>query len=293
MIDADALSGPLLSLVIATLGRTDELNTLFDSLEAQTLRDFEVVVVDQNDDDRLVSVIAARTGSFPIRHLRTPHERGLSRARNRGLPIARGQILLFPDDDCWYPTTFLADAVALMDKWRCDVLAGRAARETGESINGRYEPQACRSDRTNAWTTGIEWVMFFRREVLDVIGGYAEDVGVGASTPWQACEGVDIVMRANAAGFVCWFDPALAGHHAEIVVASPNAATRRKARAYGRGMGHVLRRFEFGISDKLRWLLRPGAGAILSLVRGRTAMSRYYVQVAMGRFEGLLGRTLD
>lgn len=293
MIDTDGPSVPLLSLVVATLGRTVELNTLFDSLEAQSLHDFELVVVDQNDDDRLVDLIAARADRLTIRHLRTPHERGLSRARNRGWRIARGRILLFPDDDCWYPATFLADAIALMDKWQCDVLAGRAARETGESINGRYEPEACRSERTNVWTTGIEWVMFFRREVLDTIGGYEEDVGVGASTPWQACEGVDIVMRANGAGFVCWFDPALAGHHAEIVVASPDAATRRKARAYGRGMGHVLRRFEFGISDKLRWLLRPGAGAALSLVRGRTAMSRYYLQVVMGRFEGMLGRTLD
>jgi len=46
------------SLVMATLGRTVEIDRCVDSLAAQTRRDFELIVVDQNPDDRLVPVVA-------------------------------------------------------------------------------------------------------------------------------------------------------------------------------------------------------------------------------------------
>lgn len=279
-----------LSMVVATLGRTVELERLFHSLEAQTRRDFDLLVVDQNDDDRLYALIARWSERLPLRHLHKPGERGLSVARNRGWPTTRGAIVIFPDDDCWYPPHFVADALAAMERYDADVLAGRAAKPTGESINGRFEPVACRSTRRNVWTTGIEWVMLFRRSVLEAIGGYSEDVGVGAASPWQACEGVDIVLRADAAGFRCWFDPAVAGHHEEIVTVAPDQRARRKARAYGRGMGHVLRRFDYGAADKAGWVARPGAGAVVSLLRGRGAKAAYYLQVALGRLEGMTGR---
>ena len=45
-----------------------------------------------------------------IRHLRS--ERGLSRASNIGLRVARGDIIAIPDDDCWYPKDLLATVAA-------------------------------------------------------------------------------------------------------------------------------------------------------------------------------------
>jgi hypothetical protein len=45
------------ALILATVGRTVELNRLFDTLAAQSYRDFEVIVVDQNRDDRLLPVL--------------------------------------------------------------------------------------------------------------------------------------------------------------------------------------------------------------------------------------------
>jgi glycosyltransferase involved in cell wall biosynthesis len=46
------------SLIVATIGRTAELRSLFESPAVQTHRDFEVIVVDQNPDDRVVQTLA-------------------------------------------------------------------------------------------------------------------------------------------------------------------------------------------------------------------------------------------
>jgi glycosyltransferase involved in cell wall biosynthesis len=281
---------PTLSLVMATLGRTDQIARLFDSLARQTVADFEVIVVDQNDDDRLVPILEG-DWPFPVQRLHTPGERGASRARNRGWRISQGDILLFPDDDCWYPVDFLERALAVMRQQGCDLLSGRPADETGRTINGRFETTALPIDRVTAWTTAIEWIVFFRRTVLEAVDGFDDDIGIGAATPWQSSEIQDIIVRAIAAGFSCWYDPAIVGHHEEIVLGRPDARVLRKARGYARGMGFVLRLHGYSIPMQGNWVARPLAGSMVSLARGRWRMAAYYGQVALGRVEGALQRT--
>ncbi|MGA8056526.1 MAG: glycosyltransferase family A protein, partial [Burkholderiales bacterium] len=72
-----------LSLVLATVGRTDEAARFLASLDRQGVGDIELVVVDQNEDDRLVPLLAPYRDRFTVRHLRSAP--GLSRARNVGL----------------------------------------------------------------------------------------------------------------------------------------------------------------------------------------------------------------
>ena len=278
-----------MSLIVATRGRAAPFQQLFESLEAQTFRAFEVIVIDQNADDRVVPFFAERPWSFPVRHLRTPTEAGLSRGRNTGLAHANGDIILFPDDDCWYPPHFLAFAADRMDTLQADVIAGRAADEGLRDINGRFERTAQRIDRANVWTTGIEWVVFFKRRVLDALGGYDLNIGVGAATPWQACEGQDIMLRALDRGFACYYDPALYGHHAELDIDDPSML--RKGRAYGRGLGYVLRLHRYSTIAAANWIGRPAVRAVLALARGRIQHFRYYCNVALGRSEGWFGRT--
>ncbi|MCX8253220.1 hypothetical protein RHAL1_02293 [Beijerinckiaceae bacterium RH AL1] len=282
------MSEPHLSLVVATKGRATPFQALFESLEAQTCRDFEVVVVDQNPDAR-VGTPETEGWSFPIRHLRTPSETGASRARNAGFAVARGVRILFPDDDCWYPPNFLAHALERMQALNADVLAGRAADPvTGRDINGRFEQVVTRIDRDNVWTTGIEWVVLFDRKVLQAVGGYDVGIGVGASTPWQSCEAQDIVLRALDKGFSCVFDPSVFGHHAELDIR--DASMLRKGRAYARGLGHVLRVHKYPTRAAASWVLRPTARAMLALARGDVTLFSYYRSVALGRLEGWRGR---
>jgi glycosyltransferase involved in cell wall biosynthesis len=79
----------VISLIVATLNRVDEIERLLASLEQQAYGDFEVLIVDQNEDDRLVPILKSHP-ELVIRHLRSA--RGLSRARNVALPLANGDV---------------------------------------------------------------------------------------------------------------------------------------------------------------------------------------------------------
>jgi glycosyltransferase involved in cell wall biosynthesis len=279
-----------ISLVVATLGRTTELDRLFESLSAQGRTDFEVILVDQNADSRLEG-LAAGDWPFPVNWVRVPNIRGLSRARNVGWRAARGELLIFPDDDCWYPPWLLSRGLEILAATRADIVTGRAADQLGNDINGRYAQAPNRIDRTNVWISGIEWVMLFKKAALVALGGFDEDVGVGASTPWQACEGQEILLRALEQGLTCCFDPSFYGHHARFDEISAKAM-QAKGRAYGRGLGYVLRLHHYNFVAAANWIARPLARLMLSAARGDLSRCAYFFNVALGRLEGYVKRPL-
>ncbi len=285
-------SEPVVTLVVATRGRTFQLEQLFESLVTQEFKDFEVLIVDQNDDDRLEPVCERWRSSLRLRRIYTPTERGLSRGRNAGWVQARGSFVLFPDDDCWYPSGFLSHAIKQLRLTGAEILTGRAVDESGRDINGRFEKTPQWINSNTVWTTQIEWVMFFRRSALDAVGGYDVDIGVGASTPWQACEGQDVMLRALAKGLPCYYDPSLYGHHAPMDFKGFDEEMCRKGRMYARGLGHVLRIHKFRAWSAMNWILRPTVKACFFLVRAKLSRFRYYRGVAIGRWEGWSGKLI-
>jgi len=274
------------SLIMATLGRSREIALMLDSLEAQTFKDFEIIIVDQNGDERVTEILAARQRPFPVRHIRTPESRGLSRGRNDGVKHATGEIYGFPDDDCTYPTWLLEKVTQTFEKMRADVVNGRAGDETGRPINGRFLDGARWTRREEVFNSLIEWVSFCKREAFDAVGGYDVDVGVGASSPWQACEGPDIVLRMMQRGFRVYYDYDIYGHHPEISIDVTDARMQQKALGYGRGMGYVLGKHDLGFAHSMNYMVRSLGGAVISLAKGKRGRAAYYLNTLRGRLEG-------
>jgi len=100
---------PKFSLVVATLGRDTELKRLFESLKIQDYKDFEVVVVDQNKDDRVKKIVDEYKEIFDIKHHQVDFV-GIGKARDYGIKHSGGQIIAIPDDDCTYNPDVLSIA---------------------------------------------------------------------------------------------------------------------------------------------------------------------------------------
>ena len=284
-------SSPIVSLVVSTKGRQHQLLQLLASLDRQTFKDFELIIVDQNAKQLAAGPLKKRR-KFPVRHIHTPSEQGLSRGRNRGIAAARGEVLLFPDDDCWYPEPFIERGLEVMRERNLDALTGRPTNEKGEPIQGRFETEAQWITRANVWTTQIEWAAFWRRELLIALAGYDEVIGVGAPSPWQSAEGQDLMLRALKTGARCWYDPSINAHDAGVDRRHADSATIAKARAYGRGMGYVLRKQRLGLGTSFYLFSRAIGGAIVAAFTGHQRLAKFHAATALGRLEGVMGRCL-
>lgn len=87
---------PCFTVVVPSYERHPLLDQLMLKLEAQTERDFEVIVVDQS----AAPWPAAHTErSFPLRYVHS-EIKGAVAARNLGGSLATGRIIAFTDDDC-------------------------------------------------------------------------------------------------------------------------------------------------------------------------------------------------
>jgi Predicted glycosyltransferases len=262
------------SLIVATVGRIAELERLFESLREQTYRDFEVIVVDQNPDDRLKELIQQFGSDMTIRWVKST--RGLSRARNVGLKYATGDVVAFPDDDCWYHNHTLRCVVnEFEDVAECDGVLGASVDETGRRtmIKGAKKPTWI-SAKSALWTA-VSYAMFFRRDAVDRVGGFDEALGVGAGTLWGAGEETDFVIRLIKSGMRIWYNPGITVVHPQSI------ETPQRTTSYGMGNGRVL---ALHFSSLFFWgyiVPRALAGiAVAAVTRPSDAKRRWYGLVA-------------
>ncbi len=275
----------MVSLIVATVNRVAELQRLLASLQAQTFQDFEVIVIDQNPDDRLVPVLG-RYSSLAIRHLRS--EQGAGRARNVGLRVAAGGIIAFPDDDCWYPPSLLSSVVEwLVRNAGYDGLFTTMRDADSRPVGPRWPQSPCLVTKSNLWNTTIFVTAFLRRPVIDAVGYFREDIGVGAATPYQSGEESDYFLRALALDFRMRYDP-----DPSLVVHHPNLHSLARLRAntypYALGAGYVMRLHGYSWHDFGSYLVRSFGGAIVSLGKADPVMAHVYLLRAAGQLRGYL-----
>jgi len=277
-VPAEMAGDPLFSLVVATVGRSDELRPLVRSLLAQHERRFELLVVDQNSDDRVDAVVAPlRAAGLTVQHLRLA-TRNSSLARNAGLQQARARWVAFPDDDCWYDPDTLARAVARLDLPDApDALIGLWVELDAPAP--RLDLGAWRQFRGGAASMIVQ---FMSTQAVRRWGGFDERLALGS---WYGGgEETDLLMRALQLGARWVHEPGVRVHHAcgERRPISWQAQLQRS-----RGTGALYVKHGLSAWVALRGLLAP---LVLVALRHRDALPwRQALAMSVGRGQGLIG----
>jgi glycosyltransferase involved in cell wall biosynthesis len=237
---------PRFSLILATVGRAEELPILLRTLAEQELKDFELIVVDQNPDECLtphlqewiprISQSSGRNEERPqILHLHCPP--GASRARNIGLAHSAGEILAFPDDDCWY----YPDTLQKVDAWfrenpHYGILALGCRDKQGLKSGNHWFQTECDLRWINIFRTSGTCCFFVRRPADEVSLKFDESLGPGAGTDFGCGEDTDFLLALMSSGIRGRF-------YSNYHVGHPRKdgfVDVPRAKKYGGGFGRVL-----------------------------------------------------
>jgi glycosyltransferase involved in cell wall biosynthesis len=276
----------IVSLILATVGRSDDVGRLIRSLVAQTDRHFELIVVDQNTDDRLLPFIedGAKAG-IELQHLRLDRP-SLSGARNLGLAHATGEIVAFPDDDCWYEPEGVANVLSTFaDDHSLDGVIGCWVEQAAaHATNPQTGMLSCEAWRRFRGGDASSISLFLKRDLLSSLGGFDENFGVGR---WYgAAEETDFILRALSAGACLTRSPNVRVHHHFNPESAEDLLTAcRSARKRARGTGGIYAKHQLDAWVVIRGLLAPIA---VPLSRGKLRAAIKGAYVTLGRAEGLI-----
>ncbi len=217
---------PRASVVIPTWNGRELLRAALASLRAQSLRDFEAIVVDNGSTDGTAEMVRSEFPGTVV--VPFPENRGFAVAVNAGVRAARGRYVALLNNDAEAEPDWLAALVAVLES-RPDV--GSVASlmvtyrdpgvvDSAGAAMGLFAYDIGRGERVGpAFTAGREVLCpcagaaAYRRELFETVGDFDE-------TFFAWFEDVELGIRAQLAGFSCWYEPAArVRHHAHASAA--------------------------------------------------------------------------
>lgn len=117
------MSHPRYSVIIPVYNRPDEVDELLESLSHQTLKDFEVLVVEDGSSVPCKEVTDKYRLSMEVRYYAKPNS-GPGQTRNYGAERSRGEYLLILDSDCILPEGYLQAVEAELEREPADAFGG-------------------------------------------------------------------------------------------------------------------------------------------------------------------------
>ncbi len=226
----------LISVIIPTRNRAQSLALLLDSLDAAKLSaglTVELIVVNNGSTDRTAIMLENRI-TKPAQYslkLVTQAAPGKSRALNRALAEARGELLMILDDDVAIDDNCIAKHVEAHQQTDFAAIQGRVL--PGKDPEGRgADPKRLREynipiidygDKTMPIRGLTGTNMSFKRQVLESVGGFDERLGPGAS---GFSEDTEFSIRIRNAGFKIGYTPEAIVYH--------ELNSNRYGRAYNR-----------------------------------------------------------
>ena len=211
---------PFFSIIIPTYNRIELLLNALDSIFAQTLKDYEIIVVDDGSTDGTAALSASLSGRILFL---TQSNRGPGPARNLGARQATGEYLAFLDsDDLYFPWTLEVYQQAVQQAQCPAFIVGKPCqfRELEELQKVSFE-KAHTLEFSDYLASGDSWRWWgassfvIRRDAFTSVGGFVDE--------WINGEDADLALRlGSAAGFVQITAPATFGYRDHAISAMKN-----------------------------------------------------------------------
>jgi glycosyltransferase involved in cell wall biosynthesis len=267
---------PKVSIILPTFNRLQYLRTAVDSVFAQTLQEWELIIADDGSDGETAGYLAELAESPRVQVLSLVHSGNPAAVRNAALRVARGEYVAFLDsDDAWLPAKLevqlAAHASCDARRWSYTALAriddgGKPMRDGLGLSWVPYEGAIFEQLLTLAAAVATPSVIVDRR-FLEEIGGFDEGQ--------QFFEDYDLWLRLSLLSDV-------------TVINEPLVLVRNHREHYSADRIRVYES-RFKLLDKMsRHAKTPRLRAVLKWEREKNAASLALVSAIAGRRIGAL-----
>ncbi len=226
------------SLILATLGRDKELVEFLTSLIHQTYYNFELIIIDQNKDNKIDAIIESFRGCFDVNQIKVDFI-GNARARDYGIAFAKGGIIAFPDDDCIYESDVLQKVIEeFRDRKDIAIIAvgsyDLCKSKFSIGVNS-FRPRYF--SRLNMM--GVEFTHFFHLNRIDKSQFYLDhDFGIGSK--YSGAEGFELLYRLLRSNNTAFYNPDIKIYHANK---DNYKLGHDRMLIYSEGVGAYIRKF--------------------------------------------------
>jgi glycosyltransferase involved in cell wall biosynthesis len=266
-----------------------ELVDFLDSLVQQTCKDFELLIIDQNVDGKIDSIVEAFKERIPLKHIKVSFT-GNARARDYGVQFAVGNIIAFPDDDCVYETDVLEKVVGEFER----------QQQLGILVAGSYDFSKTNfSIGVNAekpryfsrfYMMGVEFTHFFCVSRMRKQEFYL-DHDFGINSKYCGAEGPELLYRLLRAKHKAFYTPEIKIYHANK---DAYAIGSERMLKYSSGNGAFIRKFSnegdffmlYYIARKM--IVAPLVKLVWAVVCLNSKKTEYYYKNLVGIWQGFL-----
>lgn len=192
---------PKFSIIIPVYNRPHELKELLESLVYQTLKDFEVIVVEDGSSLKSDTVVEKYSNIFAVQYLYKPNS-GPGPSRNFGFQHARGDYFVVFDSDCILPPQYFEVVESGLNALQLDAWGGPDKAHDKFTIVQRAMAYTMASVLTTGGIRGgkkrVGWFqprsfnMGISRKVFEVTGGFKFD---------RFAEDIELSIRMKNHGF--------------------------------------------------------------------------------------------
>jgi len=281
---ATSAADVVITVAIPTYNRADLLRQTLAGVTRQDFpaENYEVLVIDNNSHDATPAVVAEFAGAAPApRHVLETRQ-GLDHARNRALAEARGEFIVFADDDILVEPDWLRQLTApLLADWgqKIGAVGGEVVPVFPDGlppwVAEWHGPLAFRADvgPLPAHQTPMGANLAFPRRVFTRVSTFAVTLDRAGRRYFSGGD-ADMIRRVRAAGLEIWFAPAARVRH-------QMPAARTTFRYAARHAFDSARSRVAGRVADLRAGHRPVAGYLASRLAGNLAKAAGFALLAL------------
>lgn len=169
----------MISIIVPVYNVESFIKDCMESLQKQTDRNFEVIVIDDESSDKSIDIVRSYSQHLPSLRILRQVNRGLGGARNTGINLAEGDFITFVDSDDVVEPNYIELLRKIQKESDADIVSGgfRKIDEMGAPIDREVKeapsfvpPLAAHEEVLGTFRQSVAWARLYRKSLIEQSG---------------------------------------------------------------------------------------------------------------------------